>query len=227
MRSILIILFLGLSGLSAMAQKWEPGVFYDIKGTRNPGFIRPFPSGRGPLKNEAYIEYKDSEKAPTIKLSASDLRSFVASRDSFVVAAAPEEGWLRYELDFVRVAVDAPLRLFEARGGTGNDDSGSGVGIRPGFGMGVGGGGYGGISGGISIPIGGGGGRGSNKVIYFFGANTAEMKPITPQNFVDVMSEVMGDEPEVVEKLRSHKYKIGDMGKLLADFDKVQQSHKK
>src|SRR5258707_1053510 len=120
MRSTLIILFLALSGLSAMAQKWEPGVFYDIKGSRNPGLIRPFPSGRGPMKNEAFIEYKESEKASSFKLSASDLRSFVASRDSFIVAASPDEGWLRYELDFVRVAVDAPLRLFEARGGTGN-----------------------------------------------------------------------------------------------------------
>jgi len=80
----------------------------------------------------------------------------------------PKAGF-KYELDFVRVAVDGPLRLFAAYGGTDEGGRGSGFGVSPGFGVGMGGGGgFGGVSGGISIPIGGGGGsRGSSKIVYF------------------------------------------------------------
>jgi hypothetical protein len=224
MRSILIILFFLSSVLSAFAQKWQPGCFYDIKGTQNPGLIRVDPPGRPPIRDEGFIEYKENAKASSIKLSASDLRSFVVGRDSFIVAAEPKQGWSKYELDFVRVAVDAPLRLFEVKA---NDGSGSGVGFQPGFGVGFGTGGYGGgFGGGISIPIGGGGGRGNLKTVYFYGANTAEMKPITNENFIDVMSEVMGDEPDVVEKIQAKKFSLGSMNKLIAYFNQVQEGKK-
>jgi len=228
MRSSLIILCLMLLCATAKSQSWQPGYFYDVKGTKSTGFIRIDPRGKGPIKGEGFIEYKEDEKAESIKLSASDLRSFVAGRDSFIVAVAPATGWAKYDLDFVRVAVDAPLRLFEARGSAG-DGGGSGVGFSPGIGIGMGGGGGtggfgGGVGGGISIPIGhGGGGRGKGgKAMYYYGANTASMKPITSENFIDVMTEIMGDEPDVVEKIQAKKYGLRDMEKLLTYFYQVQ-----
>ncbi|MDB5157037.1 MAG: hypothetical protein JWR50_1744 [Mucilaginibacter sp.] len=220
-----------LAFTSTYGQSWLPGYFYDVKGTKNPGLIRVDPRGKGPIKGEGYIEYKENAKAESIKLSASDLRSFVAGKDSFIVAAAPRQGWAKYDLDFVQVAVDGPLRLFEAQGGAG----GGGGGFSPGLSVGAGGGtgGYGGggfgggVSGGVSIPIfgGGGGGRGSGKTAYFYGANTAEMQPITNENFIDVMSEIMGDEPEVVEKIQTKKFGPNNMEKLIAYFKQVQAGH--
>lgn len=215
-----------LSGITAKSQSWLPGYFYDVKGTKNPGLIRIDPRGKGPIKGEGFIEYKENAKAESIKLSASDLRSFVAGKDSFIVAAAPRQGWSKYDLDFVQVVVDAPLRLFEAQGGAG----GGGGGFSPGLSVGAGGGtgGYGGgfgggVSGGVSIPIfGGGGGRGGGKTLYFYGANTAEMQLITNENFVDVMSEIMGDEPEVVEKIQTKKFGPNNIEKLIAYFKQVQ-----
>jgi hypothetical protein len=222
MRSILIILSFMLLFLTAKSQKWQPGYFYDIKGTKNTGFIRTDPRGKGPIKDEGFIEYKEDEKASSIKLSASDVRSFVAGRDSFVVAASPREGWAKYDVDFVKVVVDAPIRLFEAKGSAGGG-GGSGLGIRPEVGVGAGTGGYGGgFGGGISIPLGGGGSRGSTKTLYFYGANTAEMKLITNENFTDIMSEVMGDEPDVVDKIQTKKYSLGSMDKLIAYFKQTQ-----
>jgi hypothetical protein len=124
-------------------------------------------------------------------------------------------------MDFVRVVIDAPIRLFAAAGSTGG--GGSGLGIHPDVGIGLGTGGYGGgFGGGISIPIGGGRNRGSSKTLYFYGANTAEMKLITNENFIDIMSEVMGDEPEVVEKIQTKKFSLNSMDKLIAYFNQME-----
>lgn len=212
--------------LSAKSQKFQPGYFYDIKGTKNPGLIRVDPKGKAPIRDEGFIEYKENDKAEVLRLSASDLRSFVAGKDSFVVAVQPKEGWSKYDLDFVKVAVDAPLRLFEARGNIGD---GSGLAFQPGIGIGGGSGGFGGgFGGGISIPIGrrGGGDYSDSKALYFYGANTAEMQLITNENFTDIMSEVMGDEPEVVEKIQAKNFRLKTMDKLVAYFKQVQASHK-
>ena len=212
--------------VSAKAQKWQQGYFYDIRGNKVTGLIRLYPSGRNPIKDEAFIEYKESDKATAIKLSASDLHSFVVAKDSFAVAA--NGGWSNYELDFVRVALNTPLRLYQAQGygGTGGG-SGSGLSVGTGVGTGIGTGGFGGgIGGGISIPIGGGGRGGSRGSIYFYGTNTANMKPISSQEFIDVMSEVMADEPDAVEQIKLGKYNLGNMEKLIAFFNKLAASHK-
>ena len=40
------------------AQKWQPGRFTDVKGNVESGFININPSGKGPIKNEGFIEFK-------------------------------------------------------------------------------------------------------------------------------------------------------------------------
>jgi hypothetical protein len=221
-KRFLLLFSLLLAAISSEAQKWQPGYFYDVKGSKVTGLIRLYPSGRGPVKDEAFVEYREDAKASTIKLSASDLRSFTVARDSFVVAA--NGGWSPFELDFVRVALNTPLRLYQAQGYGGG--GGSGIGIGPEIGAGIGTGGFGGgFGGGISIPI-GGGRKGPKSSIYFYGSNTANMKPIDNQNFVDIMSEVMADEPDAVEQIKLNKYNLGSMEKLIAYFNKLQDSHK-
>jgi hypothetical protein len=231
MRAILIIFCFTLSFLTAKSQNWQAGSFYDVKGAKSTGLISLYPGGKGPIKDEAFIGYKEDAKAQPMNLSASDLRSFTIGRDSFIVAAP--QGWSKYALDFVHVVVDAPIRLFEVVGGnSGGGSSGFKPGISIGAGAGTGGGfngggGFGGgMSGGISIPIGrnsGGGGKGA-KSQYFYGTNTAEMKPITDENFIDVMTEIMGDEPEVVEKIKTKKYGPKSIAKLIAYYYEVSSS---
>jgi hypothetical protein len=111
MRSILIILFFMLCFVSAKSQKWQQGSFTDVKGNREAGLIRTNPSGKGPIKGEGFIEFKDNEKTNPYKLSASDLRSFVVGQDSFIVAHAPaNESWNKEETDFVKVVLDEPIK---------------------------------------------------------------------------------------------------------------------
>ncbi|WP_214653076.1 hypothetical protein [Mucilaginibacter segetis] len=207
--------------VSAKSQKWQPGYFIDVKGNKSTGLIHTDPHGKGPIKNEGFIEYKEDKKAKTIELSTSDLRCFVAGQDSFVVAHAPgNETWGKNEFDFVRIAVAGPLNIYAANGG---GSKGSGIHVSPGFGLSTGGG-YGtSYGGGLGISFGGGGKR--SKTSYYFGSNTADMVHLNDDNFIDVMSEVMADEPEVVERIRAGQYNLGNMEKLITYFKKKKESH--
>jgi hypothetical protein len=226
MKKALYIIILTTICYSANAQKWQQGYFYDVKGNKETGFIWAKPGGRGPIKDEAFIEFKENNKENPYKLSASDLSSYVVGRDSFVVAAEPQTGNWQYGMDFVKVALDEDIKLYQFKG---EGNGGVGGGIRPEFEGGIGGGtgGYGGgVGAGISIPIGhGGGGKGGNRIAYYYGANTAEMKELTPFNFVDIMSDMMGDEPDIADAIRNNKYNLSNIDRLIADFEKAKASH--
>jgi hypothetical protein len=206
----------------SQAQTWQSGAYYDVKNNKSTGLIKIKMSGAHPIPDEAFIEYKPNDKANSIKISASELSSFVMGRDSFIVAVAPRMGpWSKYELDFVKVVVDADPKLYMFKGKV------SGGGVQPdvdlgvGGGFGTGGGGFGlGLGGGISIPLGG-----STVTGYYYGANTAVMKQLTPANFIDVMSEILGDEPEIVDELHQNKYNLRNIDKLIANYYKAEAAH--
>ncbi|RWY50175.1 hypothetical protein [Mucilaginibacter gilvus] len=215
---------------AANAQKWQPGHFIDVKGVRSDGFIIANPGGNGPIKNEGFIEFKDGEKTEPYKLSTSDLQSYVVGKDSFVVAHAPgNETWAKKELDFVRVVVNEETKIYATRGAGSGSGTGKKVRFSPSVGLSTGGGGYGGgLGGGLGINLGGGGGGSvdKSKLTYYYGSNTASMQHLTENNFVDVMSEAMGDEPEAVEQIRAGRFGIGNIDKLVDYFNKVKASHK-
>ena len=226
MRPILIILFFMLMIVSAnlYAQKWQPGHFTDVKGNIESGFIR-FGGGKGPIKGESFIEFKEDNKTAPFKLSASDLKSFVMDKDSFVVAHAPGiETWAKNNFDFVKVVLDEDIKLYAAGGVKGSNH---GFGFAPEVGTGIGTGGYGsGVGGGISIPIGGGGGGTFEKRVYYYGDNTADMKRLNDLNFEDVMSDMMGDYPEVVDKIHAKVYVLENIEKLITYYKQLKTAHK-
>jgi hypothetical protein len=215
----LLILCLLFVFAKSNAQTWQPGSYYDVKNNKFNGLVSMKMSGRPVVADEAFIEYKPNPKADPIKISASELSSFTMGRDSFIVAVAPRMGpWSKFELDFVKVAVDADPKLYMFRGKV----SGGG-GVQPDVGVGVGGGfgGFGfGLGGDISIPLGG-----SYVTGYYFGENTAVMKQLTPVNFIDVMSQIMGDEPDIVDQIHQNKYNLRNIDKLINNYYKAQASH--
>ncbi|MBE9583853.1 hypothetical protein IM792_05290 [Mucilaginibacter sp. JRF] len=218
-----LLLIIGTT-LTASAQKWQAGSFTDSKGIRQTGFINPNPKGKSPVKEEAFIEYKLDDKMNPIKLSAGELRSFTIGRDSFVVAHAPGNTmWAGKEFDFVRVVLNEEIKLYTGKGA----GKSGGFGIRPGLsgGFGMDSGGYGGVGGGVGISLGGNGNGDRQKIAYYFGANTAEMMMLTPINFNDIMSDIMGDEPEVVNLIQQNKFNLNNIDKLIEYFNKVKTSH--
>jgi hypothetical protein len=223
---LFILIFPLLICATAFAQKWLPGSFTDIKGNKVTGLIRENPSNKGPIKDEGFIEFKDDSKANPYKLSASDLKSFTIGQDSFVVAHAPgNSNWSKKELDFVKVALDEETKLYVADVAAGGGRERTPL-VSPEFGGGIGTGGYSGFGGGVGINLGGGGGKGKVIRTYYYGTNTATMQQLTPMNFKDVMSDIMGDEPDVVDKIQTNQFNIFNMDKLLAYFKQVKASHK-
>ena len=203
------------------AQKWQPGHFTDVKGNIESGFIR-FGGDKGAIKGEGFIEFREDNKTGPFKLSASDLKSFVVGKDSFVVAHAPgTETWAKNDFDFVKVVLDEDVKLYAAGGVKGGGGSGFSIapGIETGVGTGIGPGDFGtGIGGGVSVPIIGGGGGPYTKLVYYYGDNTADMKRLNDLNFEDVMSDMMGDYPEVVDKIHAKVYVLKNIDRLIAYF---------
>ena len=227
MRSTLSILFFFALFIStkSFGQKWLRGRFTDDKGNVETGLIR-IGSGKGPVKDEGFIEFKEDNKSNSFKLSATELRSFVIGRDSFVVAHAPgNETWAKNEFDFVRVVLDEDLKLYAA-GGVKTGSGGNGLSFAPGVSTGVGTGGYAGtaVGGGVSVPIGGVGSGGYyEKAVYYYGDNTANMKRLNDQNFEDIMTDMMGDYPEVVDKIKAKVYVLENIDRLITYFKEVKE----
>jgi len=224
--SIIIFIF-GITGFNkSFAQKWLPGHYTDLQGNVASGLIRLNPPGTEPVKDQNFIEYKLSEKDKATKISASQIKSIVIGRDSLVVAAEPQTSKWEFAVDFVKVALDEDIKLYVFNGEGGNSSGGIQPDIEAGVGAGVssGGGGFGGgIGAGITIPI--GHGRGGNRTAYYYGLNTANMHQLTNANFIDIMSDIMGDEPDVVEQIQEKKFNLGNINKLIAYFKQVQASH--
>lgn len=221
MRRIILTATFATISLFSFAQKWQPGYFTDVKDNQMRGFIEAYPSGKQPVKGQGFIIFKENKDANEIKLSASDLKYFVAGKDSFVVAhPSMGEVWPN-EFDFVRVVVDEDLKLYVYRG---NLSGGSPVHISPGLGLGLGtGGSY--VGGGLGLSFGGGGAK--HVITYYYGANPAELVALSPLNFEDVMAEIMGDEPEIVDRIKSHMYNMGNIDKLIAYFQQAQAARQK
>ncbi|MFD1255340.1 hypothetical protein ACFQ3S_00905 [Mucilaginibacter terrae] len=226
MKHLIILSFvLVTASVTAFAQKWQPGYFLDIKGNKVPGLIQTGQTGKGPIKNEGFIIYKDNAKSNEIKLSASDIKYYVAGKDSFIIAHPPAyETWPKAELDFVKVELDEPLKLYVYNGGSGSG-GGGGFRVSPSFSGGIGGGGYGG--GGVGISLGGGGGNGGYNIrtTYYFGAGVGEMSQVTPMNFAEVMSDIMADEPQAVEAIQKGKYSLNKMQNLLTYYRELKAAH--
>lgn len=210
--------------------KFEQGYYYDINGQKVEGLINDNTSGKGPMPNEGYIIFKETDKAPKQQLSASMIHGFVVGADSFIVAHAPRLGaWSKYDMDFLRVVINDSTKLYTIYGSERGKES-RGGGVRPSVstGLGIGGGMGGGIGMGLSLGSGlFGGGGGSSHAVYYYGSGVGDMVEINKQNFVAAMSEVLAAEPEAVKKVIDKKYKLGDMEALLKYYRQLREEHSK
>jgi hypothetical protein len=231
MRSLLAILSFMLICVSAKSQDWEPGYIYDTTGVKQTGFIRF--AEKSPIKDEAAIVFKQAKNSPESYFTASAIKSFVMSRDSFVVATQPNNAAWNDYYNFVQVLFDEnELKLYafygEPSGTASNEGSRSHFSLGLGFGGGFGGYGShfgGGVGAGFAIPLGGSNRSYPAGTQFYYGINTSHMKPLNNQNFADIMSQILGDEPKIVDRLHAGKYDTGNMDKLLRDYYKEQSKH--
>jgi len=224
MRAAILSFFFLTIAFSASAQlglnQWDDGYFYDANGKKVSGQIVVSPSGRSPQDSEGFILFRNDKGEEKEKLTASMVRSFVAGKDSFTVAHAPRSrAWTGRSIDFVKVLVNEPLKLYETTGGGG----GMSPGISPS--LGIGGGSFGGgMGGGLGINLGGGrGGKGKNA--YFYGDNPNALTELKREDFIPIMTEIMASEPDIVEQIKNKKYRYGNMDKLILEFYKLKEAH--
>jgi hypothetical protein len=230
MKASTLFLFISLLSLTVKAQ-FISGYYYDINGEKVPGLINRYPAGKGIVKDEGFIEFKDDEKARPQRLSASMIHGFVIGRDSFTVSHPPRNGgpWTKNELDFIQVVVNSLTNLYMISGGSGGGNGGGkGHLIQPMVSTGIGTGGMG-MGGGIGINLGGGGGSGGGgaRNAYYYGETTATMQSFKPETFIETMSDVMGDEPSVVEKIRDGTFNINNIDGLVKYYKIMVASHPK
>ena len=86
-------------------------------------------------------------------------------------------------------------------------------------------GGFGGL--GLSLGTGALRGGGGGGITYYYGSDTSAMTELTKKNFIDILSEVMADQPDAVAKIKSKEYKIGDMEKLVTYYNSLRSDQGK
>jgi len=180
----------------ANAQKWQPGYFYDNDGNKNVGFIANYINDeyiRDP--NQKSFLFKAGPNDNYSKIFAGNITSFVVAQDSFVVS----DSRILNETPFLQVATNGPLKLYIARLPRHTPEFGLGTQI-----------GFLSIGGATSFPY--------TKNKYYYGNNPDNITELTRKDFIDVMSRVMADKPEVVKKIQDKDYRYGDMNDLLVYY---------
>ncbi|MEO7214234.1 hypothetical protein [Mucilaginibacter sp.] len=252
MRNVLLLLCIFGITITAKSQIWQPGHYTDVQGVKYAGIIRPAPGGKGPFPGEGYIEFKDSEKGEVTPLSTSDLQSFIVGQDSFVVAKAPVRGkWTKMATDFVRIVMNADVKIYTLRIADGKPASYKGSGhIRklPAILTALGNGtlyanensaivkdnrvtedglikaapGY--LQPVLQLPTyttKASNSDGNTKKWYYYGSKPSELQYITDENFKEAIAATMKSQPKVVDYIRANPFGLDNIERLIAYFYKV------
>ncbi len=172
---------------------WVPGYFYDLNGKKNMGLLADYIKERslfdGPDKFFLYKKDKDADK---IKELAKNVRSFVVEKDSFVVSNSD----ILEETPFLDVAIDHPLKLYATRLPRHVSVMGPVGAVGPIL-----------LSAGVSFSY------TTNK--YYFGTSPDSITALSRKNFIEIMSKIMADKPEIVGKIQDRTYRYSDIDDLL------------
>lgn len=203
MRKVVLLLIIIVSTLAAKAQpqrKWFEGTLYHTSGEIFDGLISWAPPHKGEYEDGDRILYCADEKSEVFPIPYYKIKSFVMGADSFVVS----RNVLFKNSPFMIVSVDNATKLFTVKtakngfpliintgGFTGN------------VGMGVG----------VGTTVGGG-----TRTTYYYGTTQDNVTKLEKKEFIDVMSNVMADKPEVVAKIKDKTFRYGDMEDLLTYY---------
>lgn len=204
MRNILftaLILIIGTqlkAQLLGAEQKWEPGKYYTKDGKAINGLINYETQEKGFLGSpgSAFIFYKTDREAKKKKIAPDSLKAFVIGMDSFVVSHFNE----LKTTPFLQVVVDkGRLKLYFS---TVAKRSGSGMHMN------------------VNGTFSGAPGLGSatEKTTSYYGEDPDHIKELDRKNFIDVMSQIMADKPDVVNDIQNKKYRLGSIYDLVSYY---------
>ncbi|MEB0260166.1 MULTISPECIES: hypothetical protein [unclassified Mucilaginibacter] len=204
MRKTLFILILLAGSFTADAQstnrKWFEGRLYHTNGEVFNGLISWMPPRKGEYEDGDMVLYRRDEMAEALPVPYYKVNAFIMGDDSIVVS----HNVLFKNSPFMTVMLDNPTKLYT------NKVMKNGIplminsgGFSGGFGMGVG----------VGTSIGGG-----VKTTYYYGKTPDNVIKLEKKQFIEVMSDLMADKPEVVAKIKDKTFRYGDMDNLVTYY---------
>ncbi|MBB5394890.1 hypothetical protein [Mucilaginibacter sp. AK015] len=204
MRKITLILFILAGWLTANGQgpqrKWFEGTVYHTSGEIFDGLISWQPPHKGEYADGDQILYTANEHSEVFPIPYYKIKSFVMGADSFVVS----HNVLFKNNPFMIVSLDNPTKLFTLK----TAKNGFPLILNTG-----GGGGNFGVGVGIATTVGGG-----TRTTYYYGTNKDNVAKLEKKQFIEVMSNIMADKPDVVAKIKDKTFRYGDMEDLLTYY---------
>jgi hypothetical protein len=200
MRKILLLLCILSITISAKAQifgkHYDEGFYYDPAGVKHTGLISWSPPHKSIFSGSGdYIYFKPEKKAEKIKLKNTQIKSFAlrddsVKMDSFVVSVNKEFK----NAPFLQVLLDNDVKIYSfaemaSSGGMTTPGAGGTMIVGPGYSY-------------INTK-------------YYYGSNPNDVISLTKKNFIEVMSKIMADKPDVVEKIKTKKLRYKMLGDLI------------
>lgn len=205
MRAILLVICIFNVTLAANAQlfgkNWQEGSYYDTLGHKTTGLVawsRPDKTSKTPGD---HIFFKSGKKSDKLKIESSLISAFTMGADSFVVTHV----MALQHAPFLQVCINRPVKLYFS------DKSVMSVGGA--ILGGVAGGAVGGILGGQAFS----GEYGAPA--YYYGINPDELHLLTYDNFVTMMCKIMADKPDIVDKIKSKKFRHSNLKDLIIYYN--------
>jgi len=206
MRKILLSIFLLIMCLAANAQNaglgriWNKGYYYDNSGKKVSGFLADYSHNVNLFHpDDDYFLFSTVDdtaynSTKSVKVFSKDIRSFVAGKDSFVVSNFDKIK----KTPFLAVLVNNDLKLYAVEIWRGTAASSFGL-------------------------IGFAATAATNSVLvmdytYYYGTDPDNLTKLTHKEFMDVMSKVLADKPNVVAKIQDKTYRYSDMKELLTYY---------
>jgi hypothetical protein len=212
MRKILFIIFILAGTLTANAQgpnrKWYAGTLYHTSGEIFDGLISWTPPRKGEYEDGDQVLYRADERSEVFPIPYYKINSFVMGSDSIVVS----HNVLFKNSPFMTVVLDNPTKLYTNKV------------MKNGFPLMINTGGFTGNVGmgvGVGTSVGGG-----VKTTYYYGLSPDKVTKLEKKQFIEVMSILLADKPDVVAKIKDKTFRYGDMDDLI-NYYKTGQMPKK
>jgi hypothetical protein len=204
-RILFLSLFLLIS-LYAKAQTFQPGYYYDTTGVKHVGLVRVSTLDNGAAYGTSKIigtevfNFKINADAQKQEVYAYDVKSVVTGIDSFVVQRTfiiknngevkkDDNGNPYKHAAFFQVQLDHSDFKIYSKEQFGNSTFNNGFSLQS-----------------------------PNRIEYYYGKVIDNIEPFTNDNFVDFMSYIMNDSPDIVAKIKNKEFKLRKMDKLLKAY---------
>lgn len=194
-KNLVLILF-SLIALSAKAQDWKPGYYYDTTGVKHPGLIEISTMDNAArynnIKTISSDVFRIQVNSKIQEVFAFDVKAVIADADSFIVQRTfrtNRSGVIKRDTNgipyrfaaFFQVQLDrSDIKLYSQEKAGNNNFM--------------------------------------DYVDYYYGKSVDNIVWITNENFIEVMSNIMKDSPGKVAKIQKEDFKLRKMDKLIKAY---------